>query len=312
MSSEPQTSNAQLAVAGRTSERRLVRIAGAASVAAAALLIGLKLWAWLATGSIALLGSLADSLLDLFASLITLTAVRFAMEPPDREHRFGHGKLEAVAGLGQAFIIAGSAAYVAVRAVQRLIAPAEITEVGVGTAVMTASIVITISLVALQRYVVRHTESLAIRADSMHYQADVLANLAVLAAIGLNAWLGWYMADPLLGLLVVALILNSVRQILTQSMDVLLDRELPRETRMRILDIVRRHPGVRGVHDLRTRTSSIDHFIQLHLELDPSLTLAAAHEISDAVESAVLAEFPRAEVIIHVDPYGYSEPRDRF
>jgi len=289
-----------------------VKLAGAASVAAAVSLILLKLWAWLATDSIALLSSLADSFLDLFASLVTLAAVRYAMEPPDREHRFGHGKLEAIAGLAQAMIISASAVYVSIRAVNRLIEPEEIAAPIVGTVVMIASIAITTGLVTLQRFVISRTSSLAIRADSLHYQADILTNLAVLAAIGVNVGLGWYIADPLLGLVVVAVILNSVRQILRQAMDVLLDRELPSETRARILAIAREHPAVRGAHDLRTRTSSIDVFIQLHLELDPALTLAAAHEVSDEVEAAVLAELPRAEVIIHVDPYGYAEPRDRF
>ncbi len=276
------------------------------------LLIALKLWAWLATDSIALLSSLADSLLDALASLLTLAAVRFAMEPADREHRFGHGKLEAVAGLVQGMIITGSAAYVAFRAFERLVVPEPIESPAIGLAVMLTSLVVTGSLVAFQRYVVRRTQSLAIRADSVHYAADILTNLAVLIAIVLTVQFGWHIADPLLGLVVVVLILNSVRQIVAQSLDVLLDRELPTETRLRVLEIVRAHPRVRGVHDLRTRTSSIDDFIQLHLELDPSLTLTAAHEISTEVERAVRAELPRAEVIIHVDPFGQSAPRDRY
>ena len=299
--------------AGSRSERgRLVRLAGRASVLAAATLVALKVWAWLATDSIAMLSSLADSVLDLCASLITLTAVRYALEPADREHRFGHGKLEAVAGLAQAVIISGSAIYVAVRAIDRLLNPVTITEPGVGVGVMLGSVVITIGLVTLQRHVVRRTASIAIRADSLHYQADVLTNLAVLTAIGLNALLGWRAADPLLGLAVVAVILASVKQIVGQSMDVLLDRELPSAMRRVITDIAQRHDAVLGVHDLRTRSSSVADFIQFHLELDPHLTLERAHEISDEVEADVRAHFPRAEVIIHADPYGNSEPRDKF
>jgi ferrous-iron efflux pump FieF len=179
---------------------------------------------------------LADSILDLCASLITLIAVKFALEPADKEHRFGHGKLEALAGLAQALIIFGSAIYVGVEAAIRMLTPAPVTEPAIGVAVMGASLVITAALVLLQRYVVRRTGSIAIRADSIHYQADFMTNIAVIAAIGLSAGLGWHAADPLLGIAVVIFILISIRQIVQQSMDVLLDRELPTETRERILE----------------------------------------------------------------------------
>lgn len=291
---------------------RLIRTAGAASVCVALSLVALKIWAWLLTGSIAMLGSLADSVLDLLASTMTLVAVRFALEPADREHRFGHGKLEAIAGLIQSLIIFSSAAYVGFEAIRRLLAPAAIEEPAVGTFVMFVSLALTISLVFFQRAVVRRTASIAISADAMHYRADVLTNLAVLAAIAASSWFGWYRADPLLGLVVVVVILASVRAILVQSLDVLLDRELPAELRQEILRIARQHPEVLGVHDLRTRTSGTHEFMQFHLELSPKLSLERVHEISDEVEAAVKARFPRAEVIIHADPYGIVEPQDEF
>lgn len=291
---------------------RLVRTAGVASVSVALLLVLLKIWAWAATDSIALLGSLADSVLDLLASTMTLIAVRFALEPADREHRFGHGKLEAIAGLVQSLIILASAAYVGFEAVMRLLSPAAIGAPGVGSLVMIVSLALTISLVLFQRLVVSQTASIAISADAMHYKADVLTNLAVLAAIAASSWLGWYRADPILGLVVVVVILTSVRSIVLQSLDVLLDRELPAEDRAEIKNIAKRHDEVLGVHDLRTRTSGTHEFIQFHLELRPELSLARVHEICDAVEAAVTAKFPRAEVIIHADPYGVDEPQDRF
>ncbi len=298
---------------GRTGRnRRLTMLAGVASVSAALALIGIKFWAWTQTDSIALLSSLADSLLDLLASMLTLAAVRFAAEPADREHRFGHGKLEAVAGLVQALIISASAVYVAVKAVERLLSPTVVAEPSTGIAVMVLSLLVTLGLLGLQRFVIARTGSLAIRADSLHYAGDVLTSIMVLIAIGLNASFGWYAADPLLGLVVVAVILASVRQILRQAMDVLLDRELPAPVRTQVLALARAHPAVRGVHDLRTRTSSVDDFVQLHLELDPDMTLAAAHRISEEVEASVRDALPRAEVIIHVDPHGLSEPRDSF
>ena len=291
---------------------RLIRSAGLASVSVALILVVLKLYAWLATDSIAMLGSLADSGLDLLASLMTLFAVRFALEPADREHRFGHGKLEAVAGLAQALVITGSAAYVAFQATLRLAAPAPVAAPGLGTGVILVSLALTIGLVLFQNHVVRRTGSVAIGADELHYRGDVLTNLAVLAAFGASVWLGWHRADPILGLVVVAVILLSVRAIVLRSLDILLDRELPATSRKEILRIAHTHPEVLGVHDLRTRTSGTHEFIQFHVELKPKIPLEQAHVITDAVQQAVMASFPRAEIIIHADPYGLDEPQDEF
>ena len=290
----------------------LIKSAGAASVTVALTLIGLKLWAWTATDSVSLLSSLADSLLDLIASLITWFAVRVATEPADREHRFGHGKAEAIACLIQAVIVSGSAIYVGITALVRLLSPAEISDPATGIAVMAGSLVLTLGLVAFQRYVVIRTGSIAIGADLVHYKADILTAIAVLAAIFLNTRLGWYAADPLLGLVIVVLIFASVRTITVQAIDVLLDRELPGEVREGIVEVATAHPAVVGVHDIRTRSAGASQFIQFHLELDAELTLIGAHQICDEVEHAVRQRFPAAEVIIHADPCGVIEPRDPF
>ena len=291
---------------------RLMRLASYASVVMALTLISLKLWAWYATDSVALLSSLADSLLDLVASLITLFAVKVAVSPADREHRFGHGKSEGIAGLAQALIVTGSAAYVAVEAVTRLLAPSPIMQPGLGLGVMFVSLVLTVGLVVFQGFVVRQTGSLAISADAVHYKADILTNVAVLGAIFASVQWQWHILDPLLGLVVVALILLAVRIIAMDAIDVLLDRELPEEDRQRIKDVVVTHPGVKGIHDLRTRSSGAAQFIQFHLELDAEISLVEAHEICDAVESDVQSKFPGAEVLIHADPYGLLERRDAF
>jgi ferrous-iron efflux pump FieF len=290
----------------------LLRAAGAASVAVAFVLIVLKLWAWQLTDSVALLSSLADSLLDLIASLVTFFAVRVALTPADREHRFGHGKSEAIASFAQGLIVSGSALYVGVRAVQRLLEPTEVTEPNVGLAVTLVSLVLTLALVSFQGYVIRRTGSLAISADAVHYRADILTAVAVLAALYLNSRFDWYVADPLLGLVIVGLILASVRKIMLDALDVLLDRELPTAMRRQIADIAAAHAGVLGVHDIRTRSAGATQFVQLHLELDPTLTLKQVHDISTAVEIEVLASFPRAEVLIHADPFGYPDARDHF
>lgn len=290
----------------------LMTAAGYASIGVALTLIGLKIWAWLATDSVAMLSSLADSLLDLLASGITLFAVKVAISPADREHRFGHGKSEGIAGLVQAVIITGSAGYVGVRAIERLLAPSPVESAAVGLGVMLASLVLTISLVAFQRFVVKRTGSLAIAADAVHYRSDILTNLAVLAAILLSSNWGLHIFDPLFGLLVVALILWSVALIVREALDVLLDRELPDEDRGRIAEIARAHPEVLGLHDMRTRSAGATKFVQFHLELDPKLSLSDAHTICDTVEREVRELYPAAEVLIHADPYGLAENRDPF
>ncbi len=291
---------------------RLMRLASYASVVMALTLIALKLWAWNATNSVALLSSLADSLLDLVASLITLFAVKVAVSPADREHRFGHGKSEGSAGLAQALIVTGSAGYVAFEAVARLLAPSPVVQPGLGLGVMLASLVFTIGLVVFQGFVVRQTGSLAISADAVHYKADILTNVAVLGAIFASAQWQLHILDPLLGLVVVVVILLAVRVIATDAIDVLLDRELPEDDRQRIKDVAFAQPGVKGMHDLRTRSAGAARFIQFHLELDAGISLMEAHEICDAVEADVRTQFPGAEVLIHADPYGLLERRDSF
>ena len=251
-------------------QARLMRLASYASIGVAVTLVVLKAWALLATHSVALLSSLADSLLDLLASTITFFAVKVALSPADREHRFGHGKSEGVAGIVQAAIITGSAGFVCVEALGRLVAPSPIQSPVTGYWVMFASLVATASLVAFQRFVVARTGSLAISADAVHYRSDVLIAIAVLAAIYLSAELGLHVFDPLLALVVVGLILWSVFAIVREALDVLLDRELPDDDRRRIAEIARAHPEVRGLHDMRTRSAGATQFIQFHIELDHS------------------------------------------
>jgi ferrous-iron efflux pump FieF len=287
-------------------------LAGIASVSVALILIGLKVWAWRATGSVAMLSSLADSLLDLLASVVTLFAVRVAIVPADREHRFGHGKSEGIAGIVQAVIVSGSAAYVCLQAIERLIAPSPVASPATGYFVMVCSLALTIALVAFQRYVVARTGSLAISADAVHYRSDILTTFAVLGAVYLSSEWGLHGFDPLLALVVVGLILWSVAEIVRDALRMLLDRELSDEDRQRIAAIARAHPEVLGIHDMRTRSSGAIQFIQFHLELDPQMELSRAHGVCDAVDREVRAVYPGAELLIHADPHGLTEQRDPF
>lgn len=286
---------------------RLMRLATYASTAVAALLIGVKLAAWAATGSVALLSTLIDSTLDLAASVLNLMAVRHALQPADHDHRFGHGKAESLAGLGQATFVAGSGGLLLVEAGGRLMRPEPVTHGEWGIAVMVFSILATIALVAFQRRVIRQTGSTAISADSLHYTGDVLINLSVIVSLAMAMTTGWTAADPVFAIGIAAWLLYNAWQIMKGSLDTLMDRELPDSDRDRIRDITRAHPGVLDFHDLRTRTSGRQGFIQLHLELPGDLPLAQAHRIADDVERAIRAEFPNFEVIIHEDPAGISE-----
>ena len=292
--------------------RRLMRRATNFAVAAAALMIAGKLGAWLATDSVSLLSSLADSVMDVLASLINLFAVRHALLPPDREHRFGHGKAEPLAGLGQALFITASAIFLIVEAVGRIMEPEPIARAPVGIGVMIFAIVVTTALVAYQRRVVRLTGSTAIRADALHYASDILMNVGVIAALALAMTVGWGLADPIIAIAIAGVIVHAAVRVAWSSMQQLMDRELPEKDRERIRRIVLEHPEVLDCHDLRTRRSGIDSFIQVHVEMDRSLTLLRAHEISDDVEARIREAFPHAEVLIHADPEGIEEPMPSF
>jgi ferrous-iron efflux pump FieF len=291
---------------------RLIGQATTAAVAAACLMIAAKAFAWVATDSVSVLSSLIDSLLDAAASLVNLVAVRHALTPADREHRFGHGKAEAIAGLAQAAFISGSALLLFHEAVTRLFNPVPLASSTLGIAVMAFSIVVTLALVVFQRFVVRRTGSVAIGADSLHYKGDLLTNGSVIVALGAGAGLGWTLLDPVFGLAIGAYILHSAWTIARAALEMLMDRELPNAERERIRAIALGHPEVRNVHDLRTRASGSNIFVQFHIELDADMRLTRAHEVADDVEAAVIAAFPSAEVLIHQDPTGIDERRKTF
>jgi ferrous-iron efflux pump FieF len=291
---------------------RLMRLATYASVLVASVLILAKLVAWLATDSVSMLSTLLDSVLDVAASLVNLFAVRHALTPADREHRFGHGKAEPLAALGQSAFVAGSAVLLIVEVVRRFWRPQAVENGEIGILVMMGSIAVTAVLVLFQRHVVRKTGSLAISADRLHYLGDVLVNSAVIVALALTELLGWKWLDPAFGALIAAYILYTAWSIARSSFDMLMDRELPEEERQRIRSIATAHPQVRALHELRTRASGPSIFIQFHLEMAGEMSLYEAHRIADQVENQILAAYPGAEVIIHEDPSGVAERRRTF
>jgi len=283
---------------------RLMRSAAFASLGISVVLVAIKALAYFLSSSVSILASLADSALDLFTSTLNLVAIHSALTPADDDHRFGHGKAEPLAGLAQGAFIAGSATFLIVQAVNRLIAPQPMAQGLTALIIMIVSLFGSAGIVAYQRYVVTQTGSLAIGADKLHYTGDLLTNSGVILAIALAWGLGWKIADPIIALFVAGALIWTAWQVFRPSYDQLMDRELADTHRDEISRIVKAHPEVRAMHDLRTRAAGTRHFIQLHIELDPDMTLTRAHAVSDEVERELCAAFPDAEVIIHQDPVG--------
>ena len=280
------------------------------TLAAAVLLALAKLAGWLATGSMALMASAVDSLVDTGASLVTLFGVRYAQRPPDREHRFGHGKGEAVAAFAQASFLAGAAFVLAFQSGERLVFPVPLEALEVGGWLIGASLAVACGLVAMQSWVVRKTGSTAIAADRAHYLTDIALNGAVLAALGVTEWTGWERADPAFALVISGYLLWNAYAIAREALEQLLDRELPSEDRRRIKEAVLSCPGVRDIHDLRTRFSGDRTFVEYHLEVDPGLTVDAGHTIGDATEFAVQKLLSGVvEATAHVEPHGIDDAR---
>ncbi|ACR70933.1 CDF family cation-efflux pump FieF [Edwardsiella ictaluri] len=280
---------------------RLVKVAALSATVIASILLILKILAWWHTGSVSLLASLVDSLVDIAASLTNLLVIRYALQPADKDHTFGHGKAESLAALAQSMFICGSALFLFLTGFQHLLKPEPMNDPGAGMWVTAFALVCTLALVTFQRWVVRRTQSQAVRADMLHYQSDVLMNGAILISLGLS-WYGVARADALFALGIGAYILYSALRMGYDAVQSLLDRALSSEERHQIIRIVREHRGVLGVHDLRTRQSGPTRFIQLHLEMDDTLPLVDAHAIADGVEHDLLQHFPAADVIIHQDP----------
>ncbi len=307
---------AELATSGEATERPdstkhkgvLMRAAAATAVVVAVFLIAIKAVAFAVSGSVAVLGSLVDSTLDAFASVVNLFAVRHSLEPADKEHRFGHGKVEALAGLGQSAFISGSAAILLFESASRFWRPVAVESGLFAIGVIVVATACTLGLVLFQRYVVQKTGSLAINADSLHYKGDLLMNISVIVALILTTQFNVGLIDAIFGVGIAFYILWSAIRIFRNAYDQLMDRELADEDRDKIKSLALAHGSVRNLHDLRTRASGLQVFIQMHLELDPNISLLEAHTISDEVERSIQQAFPDAEILIHQDPAGHEEP----
>jgi ferrous-iron efflux pump FieF len=290
------------------SERaKLTARAAIASIAMAVTLIGLKAWAAVQTSSMAMLGSLADSSLDLIASLVVLLGVRVAAAPADHDHRFGHGKAEAVAALVQVILISLSAVFIGFRAVQRLLAGAETAEAELGITVSVVAMILTAALITYQRHVVRRTGSVAIGTDRLHYSSDLFLNGSVIVALALDQFAGLVGADAVFGLLIALWLLWGAVTASSHALDQLMDKEWPDELRARFLAAAKEYPELSGLHDLRTRSSGTHHFAQFHVWVPADWTVRQAHDRLDRIEEELQQRFPGTEILIHVDPEGQTD-----
>ena len=277
------------------------------SVATAAILIVVKALAWMSSGSVAILASLSDSALDLVASLITVYAVRYAAEPPDAEHRFGHGKAEAFSSLMQGGLVFASGALIGREAIDALLHPRPVEHGLAGVVVMLISIGLTLALITAQTRVVKASGSIAIAGDRAHYAADLASNMVALVGVGAAAWLGLPWLDAAAGLLVALWLIWGAVGVFREASAQLMDRELPEEERTRIVQLATVDPRILGVHQLRTRASGPYVHMQMHADLAADISLAEAHTIMVAAENRLLEAFPSADIIIHPDPRGLAE-----
>lgn len=291
----------------RTARGTLTTRAALLSIAVALFLVSIKGWATWQTGSSAMLASLGDTALDLLASLITLFGVRVAMRPADDDHRFGHGKAEALAAIVQVMLISMSALAIGWNAAERWISDAAPAEPEAGIAVSLVAMLVTLGLLAYQRMVIARTGSIAIQADHLHYQSDLMLNAAVIAALALDAFAGLHGADPAFAIAIAIWLLFGAWRTATGVVDQLMDREWTAERKLAFIEVVMRHPEARGIHDLRTRTSGTQDFVQFHLWVRPDMTVADAHDVTDHIEVALARDFPDVEILIHTDPEGHKD-----
>jgi len=291
---------------------RLNLSAGVLSVTVALVLVVAKLWALGQTGSLAIAATLADSAMDLMMSLGGLAAIAYAAKPADDDHNFGHTSAEDLAALGQSIFILISASIIAVAAVLRLLDD-DVTlpeKESSGMAVALFAIIVTLGLVAWQRRVARITGNKVVKADSLHYLGDLIPNVGAIIALFASSRFGLGYVDSVVALGAAAMLTVGAVRIGKTAWDALMDRQADPDMIAAIESIARDFPGLHGYHDLKTRVAGSRVFVNLHIELDGSQTLDEAHAIGAALRRAVIAAYPRADVLIHKDPVGVKKHPD--
>jgi ferrous-iron efflux pump FieF len=288
---------------------RLKKAATTAALAVGTVMLGMKIGAWAMTDSMSVLTSLMDSILDCSVGVTNFTAVRKALSPASRSHRFGFGKIEPLAALAEAVFLFGVAIMILIEAVDRLRYPHPVANTEWGAWAMAGVIVLTGGLLAYQRHVIRLTGSLVVRAEAIHYTTDVVIHVGIIISLLLTGLAGMTWVDSAFALGVAVYLALNAKTILGESVGILLDRELSDAERHKIRDLALSHPEVKGVHDLRTRSAGPQIFIQLHVEMNPDLSLHDAHRYTEETIDIILAAYPSAEVQVHEEPVGMSRHR---
>ena len=285
-----------------TSNLGLNLSAGIASVLLAVVLVGLKLWALSATGSLSIAASMTDSALDLLVSATGLFAIFYAARPADEDHAFGHTSAEDLAALSQAVLVSLSAGIIGYSAIRRLTASnIRLHAEGQGILVMIVSMALTFALVWWQRRVARQTGNRVVAADSLHYLSDLLPNFGAVIALAASAWLGLQHIDSIVAIAAALMLAFGAWRIGKPAFDALMDRSADERVIAQVREIVGKWPGVHGFHDLKTRTAGSTVFIQVHIELDGAQSLRDAHGIGAGLRRQILARIPNSQVIIHKD-----------
>lgn len=272
------------------------------AVGAAAFLVVLKAAAAVATGSLALGSAALDSLVDLFVSGANYLVLRRAAAPPDADHAYGHGKFENIAALFQGVFLLVAGGSLVWAGVNRLVDLTLPRETGWGIAVLAVSILASLLVSRALTRAARQIDSPALKADSLHYETDLWVNGAALVALLVVRWTGWAPADPLVALGVAVLVFRAGGTLVLEALGDLSDRGLPPDELDRIRSVVATFPEVVGMHDLRTRRSGGQRFIELHLEIPLSTSFEEAHALMVRVLRAIETELPRSKVFVHGDP----------
>lgn len=285
------------------SNTRLNLQAALASVSVAGTLVALKLWAMGATGALSIAASLADSAMDLMVSLGAMAAIFYAAKPADEDHAFGHSSAEDIAALGQAVFILISATVITVAAVMRLISPAPVAlqDEASGMAVMGVSILLTLLLVWWQGRIAAKTRNRVVAADRLHYLGDLVPNMGAIVSLFAASRFGLTQIDSVVALGAAAMLTMGAVRIGKGAFDALMDRQADPEVLQGIHTLAENWPGVRGFHDLKSRTAGSRIFVNLHIELDGDLSLREAHEIGAGLKRTILLAYPQTDVIIHKD-----------
>ena len=289
--------------------KHLKKLATTASLALAIFLTIIKTFGVLYTGSLSVLSSMIDSLADIFASLITFFAVHISSRPADKEHRYGHGKAEALSALIQSAFICGSGFFIIYDAVIRFLSPRTIPQSWIGIIIMIISLILTICLIIFQHYVAKRTKSQAIIADALHYYVDVITNFGIIFSLFIVHQWNIFWIDTITAIIVSAYLIFNAYKLATDAISLLMDKELDDSIREHITKIALSSDHIMGIHDLRSRNMGDKYIFELHLELDGNLALAQAHQYTNNVEKSIKQAYPGAQIIIHQDPSGTSEPK---